>query len=161
MDKFRRKMFKGIKEAYLKLASGGEFMQPYVLLLIRLYWGILFYFSGLGKLNNLKPTVSFFKSIHIPFPEISAQLVGYIEMIGGIFLAAGFLSSLTAFLLIIVMLTAYFTAHFDAVRNIFNSPQEFVSQPPFNFLLASLIVFMFGPGKVSIDYWISRFILRK
>jgi putative oxidoreductase len=52
---------------------------------------------------------------------------------------------------------AYFTAHHEALINIFNDPKAFVDQPPFNFLLTALIVFAFGPGAISVDGILKRF----
>ena len=59
--------------------------------------------------------------------------------------------------LIVVMIVAYLTAHLDSVKHIFSTPEVFLAQTPFLFLLASLFIFAFGPGVLSLDafiYWI-------
>jgi hypothetical protein len=40
--------------------------------------------------------------------------------------------------------------------NIFNDPDAFVSDAAFLFLLASVIVFIFGPGVFSVDAILKR-----
>jgi putative oxidoreductase len=58
--------------------------------------------------------------------------------------------------LIGVMLVAYATAEREALHAIFSDTDKFVSATPFLFLLASVIVLAFGPGKLSLDYLFFR-----
>ena len=51
---------------------------------------------------------------------------------------------------------AYGTAHIEEVKGMFSDPDAFVTAAPFLFLLASVIVFTFGPGKFSIDELLRR-----
>ena len=67
-----------------------------------------------------------------------------------------FLSRLVSIPLLIDMCVAYLTAHIDALKNLLIDPDQFISATPFNFLLVTLIVLAFGPGKFSIDYAIAR-----
>lgn len=134
----------------------GQFLQPVLLLAIRLYWGWQFFIAGKGKLMNIPRTAEFFASLHIPLPTVNAYFVGGLECIGGLLLLAGLASRPVALLLAINMTVAYLTAHRDAVVNIWNNSDNFVTQAPFLFLLASLIVFCFGPGVVSIDAAIKK-----
>lgn len=143
---------------YQPLVKLGKFLQPFLLLLVRLYWGWMFFEAGLGKLQNIEKTAEFFSSIGIPFSTFSAYLVGNVEMIGGIFLFFGFLSRLATFFLAIVMFTAIFTTEQEAVQNFVTDPSLMVATAPFNYLLASLMIFCFGPGGFSID-WIGKKLL--
>jgi putative oxidoreductase len=54
------------------------------------------------------------------------------------------------------MVVAYLTAHLDSVKTIWSDSDTFVTQAPFLFLLASLIIFIFGPGRVSIDHLLKK-----
>ncbi len=54
------------------------------------------------------------------------------------------------------MIIAYATAEADAVKQIFSDPDKFVSATPFLFLLACVIVLVFGPGVFSLDWLISK-----
>jgi putative oxidoreductase len=55
------------------------------------------------------------------------------------------------------MLAAYITADKEALRSIFSDPDKFTAAAPYVFLIASLIVFLFGPGVFSVDALASRF----
>jgi putative oxidoreductase len=54
------------------------------------------------------------------------------------------------------MLVAYITADREALFSIFSSPDKFMGAAPFTFLMASLIVLIFGPGLFSLDALFAR-----
>ena len=136
---------------YRALITAGNFLQPYFLLAIRLFWGWQFFKAGFGKFADISAIAGFFGNLGIPFPLISAYLAAGTEMIGGLLLLIGFASRLVAIPLIFTMLVALFTAHYALASNIFDDPVKFVSAGPFTFLFAALTVFVFGPGKLSVD----------
>jgi putative oxidoreductase len=142
-------MFRKLYHAVIVI---GTKVQPLVLLAVRLYWGISFMQTGLGKFENHQSVVQYFQSLNIAYAEASAYLVAFIETFGGLALALGLFARLFSIPLIAVLCTALATAHREALLNIFHDPDTFTSQAPFLFLMASLIVFCFGPGKISIDY---------
>jgi putative oxidoreductase len=74
-----------------------------------------------------------------------------VEFFGGIFLALGLLSRLTALVLTVNMVMAYVIADREALFSFFSDPDKFSAAAPFVFLVASLIVLIFGPGKASLD----------
>lgn len=154
------KIFTFLKDFYLKLIAIGNGFQDILLLAIRLFWGYQFFTGGLGKIGNISKITSFFTELGIPFPEANAYIVSYIETIGGLCLLLGFASRLAAIPLICVMLVALLTADKDAVFNSISDPQSLLNASPFTFLLASLIIFAFGPGRVSIDYLLERFVFK-
>lgn len=133
--------------------------QPLLLLGVRLYWGWQFFLTGQGKLMNIDRTAEFFAGIGIPLPVLNAYAAGTVECVGGLLLAAGVLSRLTAIPLITTMLVAYGTAHRDVVETLFSNPDGFVTAAPFLFLLASVIVLIFGPGPLSVDGLLTRTVL--
>lgn len=135
-------------------------LQAFVLLALRLYWGWLFFQSGFGKLANIEGVSAFFSTLNIPFPWLNAYLAASIECVGGLCLVVGLAARLVAIPLIVTMLVAYATAHSESVQHIFENPQAFVMQTPFNFLLTALIVLAFGPGIFSLDALIKRQFLR-
>jgi putative oxidoreductase len=53
------------------------------------------------------------------------------------------------------MLVAYVTADREALLSIFSDPDKFTGATPYTFLFASLIVLIFGAGKLSADTWIA------
>lgn len=142
---------------YCFLIGLGKVLQPLILLAMRLFWGYLLVIGGLGKLQHPLGTVQFFQTLSIPAPELVTYLVGAVELIGGAMLFVGFGSRLAAIPIIIVMVTAYLTAHAAAFHELASNPQALVQQPPFNFVLTALLVLAFGPGLFSIDALLKRF----
>lgn len=134
----------------------GNKLQPLLLLLFRLFWGYLFFTSGIGKFANMPQVISFFTSLDIPLPTFSAYLVAAVETIGGIGLILGFGSRLFALLLAIVTLTALLTDNIEQVRNVVNNTAGLLTQLPVTFFLTSIVIFAFGPGIFSIDAIIKR-----
>ena len=66
-------------------------------------------------------------------------------------LIVGLGSRLVALPLVIDMIVAYITADREALFSIVSSPDKFMAAAPFTFLVASLIILIFGPGKASVD----------
>jgi putative oxidoreductase len=54
------------------------------------------------------------------------------------------------------MAVAYYVGDHDALLSFFSDPDKFYAAAPFTFLVASLIVLVFGPGKLALDALISK-----
>ena len=134
-----------------KLDTAADFLQSPLLLGIRLYWGWQFAQTGWGKLMHLDRTAGYFESLDIPLPKFNAVMAGGTECVGGVLLALGLWARPASVPLIFTMLVAYWTADREALNAIGSDPDKFVTAAPFLFLLASLIVLVFGPGKLSLD----------
>lgn len=93
----------------------------------------------------------------MPFPEVSAYMVGLTELLGGILMGLGLGTRVVSLILTLEMIGAFLVAHREELLSVFSSPEEFYGAPPFPFLLASALVFLFGPGRASVDYLLSRF----
>jgi putative oxidoreductase len=130
-------------------------LQSLVLLGMRLYWGWQFFVAGKPKLMDPDKFVPFFEKLQIPMPKLNVLMAGSAECFGGLLLLAGLGSRIITIPLIFTMCVALWTADHDKVVNIWNEPDKFVSAAPFAFLLCSLIVLVFGPGKFSLDYLIA------
>lgn len=139
--------------AFLNRCFGpiGSLIQSPLLLVLRLYFGLGFVITGASKLQDIGKFTGYLTSLHIPYPEFAAWATALTETVGGVLLILGLLSRLASIPLITVMCVAYVTAHADVLVNFWKDPTLFVSAPPFNFLLTSLLVFAFGPGRFSID----------
>lgn len=142
-------LYRGFQRAAGSLAS------PF-LLLVRLYWGWQFAQTGWGKLHHIARVTGFFASLHIPAPGPTAVFVSLLEFIGGILLIVGFATRLTGLLLAVDMFVAYLTTDIAALATILSDPSNFYNDAAYTFLIASLIVLVFGPGRFSLDYWIFR-----
>ena len=143
---------------YRRLLKILNFLQSPFLLLVRVYWGWQFWQSGWGKLQDISKPIGFFTELGIPFPVFNAWFVALLECFGGILLIVGLASRLISIPLVIDMVVAYLTADREALKSIFSEPDKFYAAAPYTFLFASLIVLIFGPGAVSLDYLIARYI---
>src|SRR5215471_18400386 len=99
-----------LKELYSRFFDGVSYLRSPFLLFVRLYWGWQLIQSGWGKLHHLDKVTDFFTSLNLPMPAMTALAISSLEFFGGIFLAIGLVSRLTAFVLTINMLMAYITA---------------------------------------------------
>jgi putative oxidoreductase len=139
-----------------RLVPSRNIVQSIFLLLLRLYWGWGFFQTGKGKLMNIDKSTEFFQSLGIPFPHVQAMLCGTIECAGGLLLLVGLVSRLISIPLAILLTVAYLTADIEVVKNFFADPDKFFAADEFLFLYAILLVLIFGPGKLSIDWLLNR-----
>ena len=145
-----------IAPAYGFLIKAGSSLQSLFLLAVRLYWGWQFMQTGWGKLHNIPHVIQFFTSLGIPMPGFNAWFVSLTEFVGGILLALGLGSRLFGLLLAGDMLVAYIASDREALFSVFSNPGKLYNADPYTFLFASLIVLIFGPGKISLDHYLSR-----
>jgi putative oxidoreductase len=121
---------------YTYLISGASHLQSAFLLGIRIVWGFELFETGSGKLFHIEKPIAYFTSLGIPFPIENAYLVG------GDFIVA------------------YLTTEQDALHKLVHlDPDAFISADPFTYLLASIILFLFGPGAYSVDGFLKKFFL--
>src|SRR5260370_3957598 len=59
-------------------------------------------------------------------------------------------------MLTVILITAYITADREALFSIFSDPDKFMASAPFTFLFASLLILIFGPGKIAVDTLLGR-----
>jgi putative oxidoreductase len=137
--------------AYGLFLQAANSLQSPFLFLIRVYWGWLFLQSGIGKFGHIDKVVSFFTDLGIPAPTLNAYFNASLETIGGILLILGLASRLISVPLLINMIVAYITADREAFASFFSESGKFFGADPFPFLLVSLLILIFGPGKFSVD----------
>ena len=146
-----KQIFLQIQKLYDRFFDLVSYLQSPFLLFVRLYWGWQLIQSGWGKLHHLSTVTDFFTSLGVPLPAQTAVFISCLEFFGGIFLAAGLLSRLTSLALTINLIVAYITADREALFSMFSDPDKFYAAAPYTFLVASLIILLFGPGKFSLD----------
>ncbi len=139
----------------------GNSLQSPFLLLVRIFWGFCFFSTGLGKLLQIPEVSHYFSTLNIPFPTASAYAASIIEIVGGTCLLFGFLSRLASIPLMCNMIVAYITAEILASKMFLYDPIHFITRTPFTFMMAALIIFIFGPGFFSIDHFLKKKILEK
>jgi putative oxidoreductase len=146
--------------AYALLVRCANSLQSPFLLFVRVYWGWQFVVDGWGKLNHLPKVTEYFGSLGLPAPGPTAYFVSILELVGGVLLALGLGTRFIAFLLTANMTVAYITGDREALLSIFSDPDKFAAAAPFTYLMASLIVLIFGPGRFCLDWLIERLWLR-
>jgi putative oxidoreductase len=149
-----------ILSAHCLLVRAASYLQPVVLLLVRLFWGYQFFLAGKGKLENIERPIEGFTKLGIPLPEFNAYLVGWTECLGGLLLVFGLVSRLVSIPLAFAMCVAMATAHRAELFKLFSDSDAFFGAAPLPFLIASLLILAFGPGKISLDYAIDKLFLR-
>jgi len=128
-----------------------SYLQSPFLLLLRLYWGWQLAQSGWGKLHHLSNVGEYFATLGLPMPAQMAVFIACVEFFGGIFLALGLASRITGLVLTVNLTMAYVIGDREALFSIFSDPDKFAAAAPFAFLVVSLIVLIFGGGRISAD----------
>jgi putative oxidoreductase len=146
---------KKLHDSFFHLVS---YAQTPFLLFVRLYWGWQLIESGWGKLHNLDKVTEFFTSLGLPMPGATAVFISSLELFGGILLALGLFSRVISLMLTLNLIVAYITADREALLSIFSAPDKFMAAAPFTFLWASLLVLIFGAGKISADTFLGRWL---
>lgn len=88
----------------------GNFLAP---LLLRMYLAPIFILAGYNKLTNIENVGYWFASLGLPLPELMAWLAGLTELGGGILLALGLMVRLISIPLMLTMVVAAITAHWQ------------------------------------------------
>ena len=129
--------------------------------LFRVLVSAMYITHGYGKLFGENPqpfmgggitTVNIGDVISLPMPfEVNALfLAGSIELFGGLLILVGLWTHLIAFVAMLNMLMAYLIAHIAWFPTLNNG--ELAAM----YFLTYLILFTFGPGPVSADYWLAE-----
>jgi putative oxidoreductase len=138
-----------------------SYAQSPFLLCVRVYWGWQLWQSGWGKLHNLYKVTEFFASLNMPAPGKMAVFIACVEFFGGIFFALGAFSRVTSLVLTVNLTMAYVLADREALFSMFSDPDKFTAAAPFNFLVASLLILIFGAGKLSLDVTANRVLVHR
>jgi putative oxidoreductase len=156
MSKSANPLFAGIAFLYDLLVLIGNHLQSPLLYVIRFIFGIQLMQAGLGKLFNIQMPIGYFTDLGIPFPVENAWLVSFTETFGGIFLAFGLLTRLTAIPLTINFIVAYITTEQDGLKDLLSfDTDKFCADTAFPYLATAVVVLIFGPGALSVDYLIA------
>lgn len=84
------------------------------LMLLRVFAGLALAFGhGLGKLQAPDKFLASVPNLGFPMPTVFGWLAIFAEFFGGLLLALGLLTRPAAFLILCVMLTAFFGVHFN------------------------------------------------
>lgn len=131
-----------------KILNDQSLNTDFAALLLRLIFGGLFVYHGYTKLIAFDEILPFFPDFIGIGSKLSFILVIFSELVCGFMVTLGFLTRLTVIPIFITMMVAFFMAH---AKDAFD-----VKELPFLFLLLSIVVFVLGSGKLSVDKLISK-----
>ncbi|WP_232715299.1 DoxX family protein [Gordonia metallireducens] len=119
------------------------------ILLARIAIGVVFLAHGLQKFqqNGWAGPKAGFEMMDVPLPAVSAFLVTWLEILGGIALIVGALTPIVAILFVIDMLGALFITHIDNGLWASDGGYEFVLTLGAGALLLAVV----GAGRFSVD----------
>lgn len=155
---FKNSLLHWISSFYTMIITAGGKFQSLFLFYMRITWGYQFFILGLAKLGNIEPLSDLFSSLAIPAPLLNAYLIALLETLCGFMLFIGLGSRLAALPLIIMTLVALSAAHPSNLSELhfLLQPQSLAKEAPYPFLITSVLIFIFGPGRLSLDAWIKR-----
>jgi putative oxidoreductase len=131
-------------------------------LLARVSLGLFFAISGGHKLlvpARSEGLVKVMIEAGIPFPEFMSVFLASVELIGGIFLIVGFLSTFSAIALTIAMLVAIWTVELHTIPKGLSALDwlsYFLYLPQVMYVLIFGWLIVIGPGRHSIDHYLAR-----
>jgi len=137
----------------LRITAALAFLAP---LLTRLVVGWGFHVTGHGKLSDLNKVTGFFTDLGIPFPGANAVFIASLEFVGGLCLILGLGTRIFAALLSCTMVVALMTA--DKPTFIQKFPADLTDVTSFTYLLFLIWLVLFGPGPVSLDRFLSKWL---
>jgi putative oxidoreductase len=122
---------------------------PYGLAILRIVLGIAFAVHGWQKLSGgVDGAAGFFGSIGIPAPALMAWIVTIVELVGGLFLIAGFLTPIVGILLFIDMIGAIVYAKLGGP---FIEGGGISWEKEAVFAAAAMCLVLAGPGAWAVD----------
>ncbi|MDE2197047.1 MAG: DoxX family protein [Gammaproteobacteria bacterium] len=143
-------------------AHGLESLAPLSLLLFRLWVAVDFFRAGLVKVSDMNSTIGLFTNVyHVPLlpPVLAAYLGTAIELILPWFLGLGLLGRLTAaclFIYNIIAVISYPDLWPDGLWKDFWHG-GFTDHKVWGLMLLAIV--LYGPGKLSLDHVLKRWVL--
>lgn len=141
---------------------------PAATLIMRLMVGGVFLWEGILKFVYANQGVGRFTKLGFPLPELTADFVGSLEIVGGILLLLGLFTRAIAIPFIVEMLVAMLTTKIALYLG--TSPLPLPASPPkigawavlheirseYAQMLTCVFLLAVGPGPWSLDAWLAR-----
>ena len=144
-------------ELYSAFKQKVELLKDLPPLFLRLILACGFYGPAVKKLQDIDSIAAWFASMNYPFPTLNAYLATATELSGFALLFLGLATRIISVPLMVVMLVAIFSVHighgFQAGNNGF--------EIPLYYLLMLFTLFVTGPGRISLDAVIEKYLSRK
>jgi len=143
------------------LLRGSNNWEQYAILLVRVLLGLFFAISGANKLFVASRRQTMYETLvaaKVPSPRLMTYFVSGVEFLAGSVLVVGLLSSLACVALTVDMLVAIVTTKLSAIPkgvSPLNWVDDFLFFPEVLYVLFFVWLICSGPGKFSVDYWLS------
>jgi len=118
-----------------------------VLLLLRLFFGALFFMHGLDKLTHFNELADVYPSVLGLGSYMTLMITVFCEFACSMFFVAGCITRIILLPMIVAMAVAFFDIH-DGMM-----PEGELS---LIYMIVFLGIFLTGPGRYSVDYLIDR-----
>jgi len=106
--------------------------------------GAVFLAFGAGKFVNHASEASSFQAYGLPWPNLFTDMIGVLELVGGVMLAVGFATRAVAVLLAGDMIGAI------VVSGLLRGETVSLTLAP-ALLVAMVVLVLLGPGRISLD----------
>ncbi len=136
-----------MKEKMKQLIEKLKLIEFLPLLIIRLVLAYGFYEPAMMKWKDINAISDWFAGMNYPLPKLMAYMAAGTEAIGVVFLTLGFFTRMISIPLMITMLVAIFTVHY---ANGFSAGDNGFEIPLY-YLLMLFVLFVYGPGKISLQ----------
>ena len=141
------------RDVFGVLNRAGEWLAP---LGLRLLLAYEFWQAGVEKLNGENWFSDIQDQFPFPFnlvpPEISWHLATWAELIGPVMLVLGLGTRFASLSLIILTIVAWASVHAGMGYNVCDNGFKL----PLIYLVMFVPLLLSGPGKLSLDHWLSR-----
>ncbi|MHB8425078.1 MAG: DoxX family protein [Gammaproteobacteria bacterium] len=147
---------------YSKTVCGLEWLAPVSLLLFRLWVAVDFWRAGVVKVSDMNSTITLFQYIyHVPLlPPVAAAYIGTaVELILPWFLGLGLFGRLTALFLFIYNIIAVISYPALWPHGLWAGfwGSDFTDHKVWGLMLLAIV--FFGPGKLSLDHLLQKWVL--
>jgi putative oxidoreductase len=142
---------KAIQLYYKGINTAGK-LKDIPLLMIRLVLAYGFYVPAKMKWSDINSIIDWFRSMGMPAPALNAYLAASTEAAGVVLLVLGLGTRIIAVPLMVVMLVAIKTVHWGNGFEAGNNGYEI----PLYYLIMLGVLFVYGPGRLSVDGVIGR-----
>lgn len=123
-------------------------------LAVRLVFGYFWLETGLGKVQHLEGFTERFVHWGVPFPAFSAALSAWTDLLGGVLLMLGLFTRLVCVPMIVNMVVALALV----VSMDLSGLDDYVETSELTYVLIFFWLLMAGPGKVSLDTLLARWL---
>ncbi len=138
---------KTITDTYYTCVNRIEKLKDIPLLAMRWVLAYGFYGPALAKWQDIHSVAEWFKGMGMPLPTLNAYMAASTEMLGVGLLTLGLGTRIISVPLIIVMIVAIKTVHWENGFNASDNGYEI----PLYYILMLLTLFFVGPGRASLD----------